>query len=115
MYYQIVAQCTQSLKSLETCLDKAEQHAAAKKFDAGILVNSRRAADMQPFSYQIQSACDYVKAAAAWLSGQMPPKHDDNEGTVDELRARIRMTVAFAESIAEVQYARDSEQDIAFS
>ena len=73
MHYQVISQCTQSLKNLETCLDKAEQHAAAKKFDVGVLMTSRLAPDMQHFIYQVQSACDYVKAAAAWLSGQTPP------------------------------------------
>jgi hypothetical protein len=46
MYYQMISQCTQSLKNLETCLDKAEQHAAAKKFDLGVLMTSRLAPDM---------------------------------------------------------------------
>ena len=64
MYYQLISQCTQSLKNLETCLDKAEQHAAAKKFDVGVLMTSRLAPDMQHFIYQVQSACDYVKAGA---------------------------------------------------
>jgi uncharacterized protein DUF1993 len=49
-------------------------------------------------------------AAAAWLSGQTPPKHEDNEKTIDELRARIRKTVAFVESVKEVQYAGASER-----
>src|ERR1700737_964168 len=105
MYYQMMWQCTQTLKNLETCLDKAEQHAAAKKFDVGVLMASRLAPDMKDFIYQVQSACDYVKAGAAWLSGQTPPKHEDNEQTIDELRARIRKTVAFAESVKEAQYA----------
>ena len=30
MYYPIIRQCVQALKNLETWLDKAEQHAAAK-------------------------------------------------------------------------------------
>ena len=90
MYYQVVEQCTQSLNNLETYLDKAERHAATKKFDVGVLMTSRLAPDMKDFIYQVQSACDYVKAAAAWLSGQMPPKHEDNEQTIDELRARFR-------------------------
>jgi uncharacterized protein len=115
MYYQVISQCTQSLKNLEACLDKAEQHAAAKKFDVGVLMTSRLAPDMQHFTYQIQSACDYVKAAAAWLSGQTPPKHDDNEQTIDELRARIRKTVAFAESVKEAQYAGASERKVKLS
>jgi hypothetical protein len=110
MYHQVISQCTQSLKNLETCLDKAEQHAAAKKFAVGVLMTSRLAPDMQHLIYQIQSACDYVKAAAAWLSGQTPPKHEDNEQTIDELRARIRKTVAFAESVKEAQYAGASER-----
>jgi len=115
MYYQVVGQCTQSLNNLETCLDKAERHAATKKFDVGVLMTSRLAPDMKDFIYQVQSACDYVKAAAAWLSGQMPPKHEDNEQTIDELRARIRKTVAFAKSVKEAQYAGASERKVKLS
>ena len=110
-----MSQCTQTLKNLETCLDKAEQHAAAKKFDVGVLMISRLAPDMKDFIYQVQSACDYVKAGAAWLSGQTPPKHEDNEQTIDELRARIRKTVAFAESVKEAQYAGASERKVRLS
>src|SRR4051794_5147657 len=47
MYYQMIAQCTQSLKNFETCLDKAERYAAAKKLDVGSLLSSRLAPDMQ--------------------------------------------------------------------
>jgi hypothetical protein len=115
MYYQVIAQCTQSLKNLETCLDKADRYAANKKFDAGVLMSSRLAPDMQPFTYQVQSACDYVKAAAAWLSGQTPPRHEDNEQTIDELRSRIQQTVAFAESVKEAQYADASKSEVKLS
>jgi hypothetical protein len=110
MYYQVISQCVQSLKNLEVCLDKAKQYADAKKFDVSVLMTSRLAPDMQPHIYQVQSACDYVKAAAAWLSGQTPPKR-----TIDELRARIRKTVAFAESLNEAQYAGASERKVKFS
>ena len=115
MYYQVIGQCTQTLKNLETCLDKAEQHAAAKKFDVGVLMTSRLAPDMKDFIYQVQSACDYIKAGAAWLSGQTPPKHEDNEQTIDELRARIRKTVAFVESVNEAQYASGSGRKVKLS
>jgi uncharacterized protein len=115
MYHQVISQCTQTLKNLETYLDKSEQYAATKKFDVGVLINSRLAPDMKNFIYQVQSACDYVKGAAAWLSGQRPPKHDDNEQTIDELRARIRKTVAFAESVKETQYAGAPERKVSFS
>jgi hypothetical protein len=115
MYYDVISQCTQSLKNLLACLDKAEQYAAARKFDVGVLMTARLAPDMKPFIYQVQSACDYVKAGAAWLSGQTPPQHDDTETTADELRARIRKTVAFVESVKEAQYASASDCKVRLS
>jgi hypothetical protein len=115
MYYQVVSQCAQSLRNLEVCLVRAEQHAAAKKFDDRVLMTSRLAPDMQPLAYQVQSACDYVKAAAAWLSGQTPPRHEDNEQTLGELRARIRKTVAFAESVKAADYAGADERTASLS
>jgi hypothetical protein len=65
MYHQVISQCTQSLKNLETCLDKAEQHAAAKKFDVGVLMTSRLAPDMLHFIYQVQSACGRLRPVCA--------------------------------------------------
>jgi hypothetical protein len=115
MYYRAIAQCTQAVKNVEGWLDKAETEAAAKKVDAGALMTARLAPDMKPFIYQVQSACDYLKAGAAWLSGQKPPKHDDTEQTIDEVRARIRKTVAFVESVAEAKYADAVEQRVSLS
>ena len=115
MYCTIISQCIQALMNLETWLDKAEQHAAAKGLDVGVLLTSRLAPDMKDFIYQVQSACDYTKGAAAWLSGQKPPRHEDNEQTIDEVRTRIRKTVDFAESVKEVQYAGASERRISLS
>ena len=115
MYFQAIAQCTQALKNVEVWLDKAQSHAAAKNFDMSVLLTGRLAPDMKPFTYQVQSACDYLKAAAAWLSGQKPPKHEDTEQTADELRTRIRKTVAFVESVGEAQYANAAQQRVSLS
>jgi hypothetical protein len=115
MYYQVVSQYAQALQALETWLDKAEQHAKARKFDVGVLMSGRLTADMKPFIYQVQSACDYVKGAAAWLSGQTPPKHEDMEQTIDDVRARIRKTIAFVESVKEPQFAGASERKVSLS
>jgi len=89
-----------------------ERHA---NLDVGALLNARLAPDMKNFIYQVQSACDYVKAGAAWLSGQTPPKHADTEQTIDELRARVQKTVAFAESVKEAQYAGASKRKVSLS
>ena len=115
MYYEAISQCTQMLKNIEGWLVKAETHAAAKKFDVNTLMTDRLAPDMEPLIYQIQSACDYVKAAAAWLSGQVPPKHQDNEQTIDDMRARVRKTVAFAEGVRKAQYAGASDRKVSLS
>ena len=40
MYYSVVTHCSQTLRQLETWLDKAEQYAAAKKFDVEVLMNA---------------------------------------------------------------------------
>jgi hypothetical protein len=115
MYYPIIHQWSHALKNIEVWLDKAEQHAATKKFDVGVLMTSRLAPDMRDFIYQVQSACDYVKGAVAGLSGQTPPRHEDNEQTIEEVRARIRKTVAFAESVAEGQYAGAGDRKVSLS
>jgi hypothetical protein len=112
MYYQVISQCALAVANLETCLNKAEQFATAQKFDVGILLAGRLAPDMQPFIYQVQSACDYLKAGAAWLSGQTPPKHGDNERTIIEVRERIRKTVAFVQSVNPTQYENAASRQI---
>jgi uncharacterized protein len=56
-----------------------------------------------------------VKGAAAWLSGQKPPCQEDNEQTIDEVRARIRKTIVFLESIHEDQYAGAPERNVTVS
>jgi len=103
MYYQVIQRCIQGLRNLEAWIDKAQDHAAEKRFDVGILMDARLAPDMRELVYQVTSACDYVKAAAARLAGQLPPKHDDTEKTIHEVRERIRKTIAFAESVTEEQ------------
>jgi hypothetical protein len=115
MYYDAIQQCAQSLENLETLLDKAEAHAEAKKFDVAVLMSGRLAPDMKPLIYQVQSACDYVKGGAAWLSGQKPPRHEDTEQTIAEVRARIRKTVDFARSVPEASYADAESQKISLS
>src|ERR1700728_1933530 len=115
MYYEVVSQCTQSLKLVEGWLDKAVKFADEKKLDVDTLLNGRLAPDMKPLIYQVQSACDYAKAAPAWLSGQTPPKHEDNEKTIEEVRARVKKTVDFMLSVKKEQYVGASDRAIKVS
>jgi len=80
-------------------LDRAQAHAQAKKFDPSVLLSTRLAPDMLPFTQQIQIACDSAKFGVARLAGVDAPKFEDNEASFDELRERIRKTLDFLQSV----------------
>jgi hypothetical protein len=80
-------------------LDAAEAHAVAKKFDPAVLLASRLAPDMLPFTKQIQIACDAAKFCVARLSGTTSPKFEDNETTIAELKLRIAKTIDYVRSV----------------
>ncbi len=87
------------LNNMLVWLDKAEAHAKARKFDPNNYVSMRLTPDMLPFARQIQMSTDQVKGGLARLAGIDPPKWADDETTLDELRARIRKAIAYAQSI----------------
>lgn len=87
-----VQQMAKMLKNLDRHLNKAIEHAKHKSFDPAVLLQARLAPDMLPLLNQIQIACDGCKNLVARAAGQEPPKHPDDEQTLDELRARIQTT-----------------------
>jgi hypothetical protein len=88
------------LTNMLAWLDKAEAHAAAKKFDVQNYLGARLTPDMLPFTRQVQIASDSVKNCLARLAAVEPPKWPDTEATLDELRARIRKTIDYAQSFS---------------
>jgi hypothetical protein len=91
------------LRNLSAWLDKAEAHAAAKKFDVAVLLNARLAPDMLNFIKQIQIACDAAKGGTARLAGIEVPSWEDKEQTVAELKARIQRTIDYVQSVPAAQ------------
>lgn len=100
------------LTNLGQWLDKAEAHAAAKKFETGVFLASRLAPDMLPFTSQIQIACDGAKLAVARLSGVDAPKFEDNETSFAELRERIRKTLDFVKSVPASKIDGTEDKDV---
>jgi hypothetical protein len=84
-------------------LDKAEAHAAARKFDAANYLGLRLAPDMLPLTRQVQIASDSAKGAMARLAGVDAPKWEDNETTLPEVRARIRKTIDYVQGFSAAQ------------
>ena len=93
-------------------LDKAEAHAVAKKFDPKNYLGMRLTPDMLPFSAQIQIATDVSKNCLARLAGIEPPKWPDTEATLDELRARIKKAIEFAQSVPAAKLDGSETRDI---
>jgi hypothetical protein len=86
------------LNALSGVLDKGAAFAAAKKVEPSVLLNTRLAPDMFPFTRQVQIACDMAKNGVARLAGIDPPRIEDNEKTFDELKERVAKTLAFVKS-----------------
>jgi hypothetical protein len=94
------------LGQLDTWLEAAGKHAQAKSFDPGVFLGLRLAPDQFAFARQVQSTCDVAKLIAARLSGKEAPKQEDNEKTLDELRARVKWTISYLDGFT----AKDFEQ-----
>jgi hypothetical protein len=105
-YYLAVRQFARSLRILDTLLDKATKHAEARKFDVNNFCAMRLYPDMLPFLAQVRVACDTAKATAANISGKEAPKHEDNETTVPELRARIAKCLAYLDTFTAADFER---------
>jgi uncharacterized protein len=88
------------LRSLSGLLDKGAEHARADKSDSTALVNARLAPDMYTLAQQVQLACDHAKDSIARLSGQDPPHFENNEKTLEDLKARIARTIDYVQSKA---------------
>ncbi len=102
------------LNSLSALLDKAEAYAEAKKIDPAILLNARLFPDMFSLARQVQIVCDQAKNGGARLAGIDPPKHDDNEKTIGELKARIARTIAFVKTLDGATIDKASEREVTF-
>jgi hypothetical protein len=83
------------LRALSEILGKGAQYAITKNFDSAVLVNARLVPDMYPLVKQVQLACDHAKDSTARLMGQEPPRFEDNEQSLDQLKARIATTIDY--------------------
>ena len=93
-----------ALNNLNKQVDKAIAYAEPKKVDGAVFAGTRLVVDMLPFSAQVQIACDNAKGAVARLAGVEPPKHEDSEKTLAELKTRITKTLDFINTLKPEQF-----------
>ena len=103
-----------SLNALSGVLDKAAAFAAAKKIDGSVLLNFRLAPDMFALTRQVQIATDLAKNGVARLAGVEPPRFEDNETTIDQLKARIARAVAFIKTVDPKKIDAAGDREITF-
>ena len=102
------------LNALRAVLDKAATHASAKKIDLSVLLGWRLAPDMFPLARQVQVVCDQAKNGSARLAGIEPPRFEDTETTIDQLKERIAKTLAFLKSLDSKAIDASSDREINF-
>jgi len=112
MYSASVPVFVRMFGNAQNWLTKAEAHAAARKFDTVNYLGLRLAPDMLPFSRQIQIASDGAKGCVARLVGAEPPKWDDGEASVADLRARLQRTIDYVQSVPEAQFTGSESREI---
>jgi uncharacterized protein len=102
------------LNALAGVLEKAEAFAAAKKIDPSVLVSWRLAPDMFALARQIQIVTDQAKNGSARLAGIEPPRFEDTETTIEQLKARLEKTVAFLKTLDRNQIDASADREITF-
>ena len=88
-----------TLNAFAAILDKAAEHAAAKKFDSAIYLTMRLRPDMLAFARQVQIFSDNAKNVSSRLAGVEAPRWEDNETTLEALKARIQKTVEYIKTL----------------
>lgn len=112
MYQASIPPFLHGFSNLSAILKKAEDYAAEKKIDPGVLIQSRLYPDMLPLVKQVQIASDVTKGAAARLAGIDVPRFEDKETTFAELHQRIEKTVSFLKTITPQQIDGSESREI---
>jgi hypothetical protein len=102
------------LNALSAVLDKGAAFATGKKIDPSVLLATRLAPDMFALTRQVQIATDLAKNGAARLAGVEAPRFEDNEKTIDELKARLTRAVDFIKSLDAKAIDGAADRDITF-
>jgi hypothetical protein len=112
MYSASVPVFSRMLTNLLACLDKAEAWATERKIDTKVLVESRLAPDMYPLRGQIQIATDHAKGAPSRLAGKPVPSWDDNEVTLEDLKARVQKAIDYLATFSEAEFEGSDSRDV---
>lgn len=103
-----------ALPAFSVLLTKAAEHAAQAKFDPSVYMTLRLRPNMLAFARQVQIFCDNAKNSSARLAGVEAPRFEDDETTLDGLKARIDKTLAFLATLDKNALEAGAEREIVF-
>jgi uncharacterized protein len=101
-----------TLGNLSWLLERAAKNAATRKIEPSVFLSARLSPDMLPLTRQIQIAGDIAKNSVARLAGVEPPRFEDNETTIEQLRARIARTIDYLKSLPSASFEGAETRDI---
>jgi hypothetical protein len=114
MHQSSVAVFEVALPAFSAVIDKAAAHAEARKFDPSVYMSMRLRPDMLPFGQQVMIFCDNAKNVPSRLVGVQAPVFEDNETTLDQLKARIQKTLDHIETLDVASLDASADREIVF-
>jgi hypothetical protein len=94
MYHGSVPVFLQLLGGLKGVLDKAQKHAAEKKWDEAATLNWRLYPDMFTLARQVRQVCLHALGAGT-VAGVTPPQLPDIDSSWAEMQSRLDKTIDF--------------------
>ncbi|KAJ9660851.1 hypothetical protein H2201_006743 [Coniosporium apollinis] len=101
-----------TLTNLAGILKKAEQYADDNGIPHSDFLTARLAADMLPFTFQIQSCSNTAKNSAVRVADTVAVPMEDNESTFAELQARIAKTIDVLKGVDPSKYDGTEEKEV---
>lgn len=93
LYDASVPVFTRGVESLKAILAKAEEHAASEGVSIDSYVGEKLTESMLPLSFQVQVVSNTVKKFLWRVTGVETEAWEDNETTMEQLKARIQKTL----------------------
>jgi hypothetical protein len=115
MHQASVGVFTQFLGNLSDLLDRAADHAEARKIDPAILLNTRLYPNMYNLIRQVGEAIRHAVVSCALLADVDPPVFPDAEPDIAELKVRIATATAFIGGLQPAQIDAAAEKEVVFT
>lgn len=102
------------MRWLISLINNIQDQAEERGMTDEVILSSRLAPDMFPFSKQIQIVSDNAKWMASRLAQKEAPKYEDNETSLDELKARLEKTISYLETFTEEDFVNAATAEARF-